>query len=237
MSRPCVCGGSNENCRYCNGLGTIDDGLATALIGHARRNDVDKVGFMPTLGRKGKRSAGQSKSAPAPSNGLGLVRCPEPGCAAMLNPRKVQKHMNKVHKKPESIPLHEAPKPKTIQVQSPVVPTAATGLVPCPVEGCTAKVKPSRIKGHIRRAHSNRLSKRAAMLPLRTGSVETRSHSRARYIVSNSAHHEPRRVSSYGQKPEKNLDSTKGYAHAYRESGRFGSHPSHDGFDDDSGPE
>jgi hypothetical protein len=31
-----------------------------------------------------------------------------------------------------------------------------------------------------------------------------------------------------------NLDATKDYAHAYREQGRFGSHPSHDGFDDES---
>src|SRR6185437_460245 len=30
---------------------------------------------------------------------------------------------------------------------------------------------------------------------------------------------------------------TRLYAHAYRENGRFGSHPSHDGFADDSGPE
>jgi hypothetical protein len=36
---------------------------------------------------------------------------------------------------------------------------------------------------------------------------------------------------------DKNLDATKLYAHSYREQGRFGSHPSHDGFDDESGPE
>lgn len=31
-----------------------------------------------------------------------------------------------------------------------------------------------------------------------------------------------------------NLDATKDYAHAYRDQGMFGSHPSHDGFDDES---
>ena len=35
---------------------------------------------------------------------------------------------------------------------------------------------------------------------------------------------------------EKNLDATKGYAHPYREDGKYGSHPSHDGFDDESNP-
>ncbi len=33
---------------------------------------------------------------------------------------------------------------------------------------------------------------------------------------------------------ERELDATKGYAHAFRETGRFGSHPSHDDFGDDS---
>jgi len=32
----------------------------------------------------------------------------------------------------------------------------------------------------------------------------------------------------------KNLDATRPYAHAYRELGKYGSHPSHDGFDDES---
>ena len=36
---------------------------------------------------------------------------------------------------------------------------------------------------------------------------------------------------------DKNLDATKLYAHSYRKRGRFGSHPSHDGFDDESGPD
>ena len=35
---------------------------------------------------------------------------------------------------------------------------------------------------------------------------------------------------------DKNLDATKLYAHAYREQGKYGSHPSHDGFDDESEP-
>ena len=35
---------------------------------------------------------------------------------------------------------------------------------------------------------------------------------------------------------ERNLDETKDYAHSFRENGRFGSHPSHDGFGDDSEP-
>jgi hypothetical protein len=33
------------------------------------------------------------------------------------------------------------------------------------------------------------------------------------------------------------VDATKDYAHSFRDHGQFGSHPSHDGFDDESTPE
>lgn len=36
---------------------------------------------------------------------------------------------------------------------------------------------------------------------------------------------------------DRHMDHTRGYAHGARENGRFGSHPSHDGFDDRSGPD
>lgn len=36
---------------------------------------------------------------------------------------------------------------------------------------------------------------------------------------------------------DKNLDATKLYAHAYREHGRWGSHPPHDGYGDESTPD
>ncbi len=34
----------------------------------------------------------------------------------------------------------------------------------------------------------------------------------------------------------RSMDYTKDYAHAYREEGKYGSHSSHDGFDDESNP-
>jgi len=33
------------------------------------------------------------------------------------------------------------------------------------------------------------------------------------------------------------MDATKLYAHAFRENGKYGSHPLHDGMDDESGPD
>ncbi len=43
MSRPCVCGGSNENCRYCSGRGEIPDRLANALTAKGHRPESQKV--------------------------------------------------------------------------------------------------------------------------------------------------------------------------------------------------
>jgi hypothetical protein len=40
MSHPCVCGGSNEGCRYCGGRGEIPGRLETALREHARSKKV-----------------------------------------------------------------------------------------------------------------------------------------------------------------------------------------------------
>jgi len=37
MSRPCVCAGNNENCRYCGGQGEINDRLAGALLSHSKQ--------------------------------------------------------------------------------------------------------------------------------------------------------------------------------------------------------
>ena len=37
-------------------------------------------------------------------------------------------------------------------------------------------------------------------------------------------------------KAVRDMDHPKDYAHAYREEGKYGSHPSHDGFDDESNP-
>jgi hypothetical protein len=112
MGRPCVCGGSNENCRFCSGRGEIADGLANALMAHTYRPGVQKV----PIGRK-KKGGRKWPSVKAPNVetlqaqiakvhklsamifGFRLqppghdsaphhVMCPK-GCGASLNPRDV----------------------------------------------------------------------------------------------------------------------------------------------------
>jgi hypothetical protein len=43
-------------------------------------------------------------------------------------------------------------------------------------------------------------------------------------------------ATAFNEISERKLDRTRGYGHLSRENGRFGSHPSHDGFDDESKP-
>ena len=57
-----------------------------------------------------------------------------------------------------------------------------------------------------------------------------------RKILKGASGKTSRRVKFEGPVHSPNLDATKDYAHAFRERGSFGSHPSHDGFDDESSP-
>jgi hypothetical protein len=237
MSRSCVCGGSNENCRYCNGLGTIKEDLASALVDHAQRTDLrkdtDAYRVSADVGRLISASRRRELFLRCQEQ---LVPCPISGCPVRLKPNRVERHLKKAHNKAQPIALESSLILRAAESRPEGQPQAVQQLVPCPVSGCSAKLSPNHIEQHIRRAHPKRLFKRAATVPLRTGSIETRNSSVARYIVTNSIPDGTPRVSSYAQAPEKNLDATKGYAHAYRDNGRFGSHPSHDGFDGESGP-
>ena len=58
----------------------------------------------------------------------------------------------------------------------------------------------------------------------------------ARKAVKRASGTVSRDVKFKGSVNSQNLDATKGYAHAFRDRGSFGSHPSHDAFDDESSP-
>ena len=234
MSRPCVCGGSNENCRYCNGLGSIPDGLANAITIHSYLPEAQKVhaggrkpgSYIPT------RAAGHSKwearwarlkrlratifgqqtpsSTPAPSAppAAHWVLCPK-GCGAKLKKSDVDQHLRQAHK---SAPI-KVQEPRAIQ------PTGSKSQLEfCPV--CGTRVRSDRLNRHLRKVHRSR-AVRADAKP----------------NISPSASDVLRESTTLVAPRDKNLDATKLYAHAYREHGRFGSHPSHDGFDDESSPD
>jgi hypothetical protein len=222
MSRACVCGGSNENCRYCNGRGEIQDRLATALVSHT---------YSPTKvsgGRKSKRerqmevdievrkverrlerlrgpiatSVAAFKTSPKKS-----VPCPK-GCGAKMRPNKVERHLRVAHASHPAV--------TTISRTAP----AATNKTYVVCSVCKANVRNDRLARHINKVHGTR-SRRAV----------------AENAIPLPANEVVKKTTTFVAPREKNLDATRLYAHAYREQGRFGSHPSHDGFDDESSPD
>lgn len=218
MGRPCVCGGNNESCRYCNGRGEIADEFANALIAHSqspkktrgvhkskRERDMDLAVELRERERRLERLRGPA-AAPATRLNLmtsGLVRCPK-GCGAQMRPCHVERHVQRVHTSPPSNQAWAA---------APRSPRLGVCTI------CKVRVRSDRLKRHMRNVHGNR-SPRASRQHVRVPSVSDVQ----------------RRDTSFVAPRDRNLDATKLYAHSYREQGRFGSHPSHDGFDDESGP-
>jgi hypothetical protein len=104
------------------------------------------------------------------------------------------------------------------------------------MSGCNAWLNPRKVARHFKRVHPTvhanqqvgKASKWAQPRPPKSRKVGAASQ-----LVSNIFDE----TATSCAPQEKNLDVTKPYAHVYRETGRYGSHPSHDGFDDESGPE
>jgi hypothetical protein len=90
---------------------------------------------------------------------------------------------------------------------------------------CGAPVKQKNIKSHVLRIHNSRSE--------RITKFEGAGSSGRRPALRDDVFKEAfAQVNSLERR-----DKTRPYAHAFRENGRFGSHPIHDGFDDESGPE
>jgi hypothetical protein len=300
MSRSCVCGGSNENCRFCGGLGTVPDHLGNALADSLQRvasaqrpAGTSRVRarlvshrIRPSQAASRTKKAARLRTTRTPHHPpANLIPCPEV-CGAFLNPRNVSRHLQKVHaatfvaqQKTESAsPIQTSSKTTQLKYQT------------CSI--CNATVRTDRIEKHMAKAHRRHPSplarpKRIEIVskshvaeasPIRLNSkVVSRTHGsirpplpptkfgmpkssfmicptcgvkvkanhfqkhlrkvhRRRGVVP-SAKDAMRQSTTLVAPRDKNLDATKLYAHPCREQGRYGSHPSHDGFDDESSPD
>lgn len=270
MSRSCVCGGENENCRYCGGSGIVADRLGTALNDALSRVTIENS---PTEDIKAEHKRWPSRSQVSRSAPVRWVRCPKgcgrwvnildgqkvekhlrkctgvriappekapapqsnpevkeisfdscPLCGVRLRATRVQRHMSKAHATSTSNPLfgelvRRANHGKQhVPIAGPVQKSIlgpGRERTPCPV--CKVTVNVGRLKKHMAKVHKQRVQSR----PAKAASAKDPTRQNTILVA-------PR---------DKNLDSTKLYAHPYREQGRYGSHPSHDGFDDESSPE
>lgn len=299
MSRSCVCGGSNENCRYCGGLGTIPDTLASALLAHVGRPESENI---PAGSPQPKPKWMSLRSFAKP------IPCPE-GCGAILNSFTLKRHLKKRHSVTRHITkAHSgglaAPQQANVTRQGPVLNATEPRFETCPV--CQIQLRAGRLAKHMDKAHNvaihaairegqniarasvaiaesqkqatarqpglpkvdashsvsqrlqtplnspadARTSRRTyGVCPLckvkvrvdrmrrHTAKVHNSRTFRFRGRQVQSSKDPLRDTTSLIAPRDNNLDATKLYAHPYREQGRYGSHPSHDGFDDESGPE
>jgi hypothetical protein len=241
MSRPCSCDGSNENCAHCYGRGFIEDGYAPASPS-ARAKII-------------KRTQKPAASTPVPY--YKLPRLPK-STIPMRNRATILVRM-------DSCPLcgarvREDRLPKHMSNRCPLGPGKSTA----PVRGAGAKCPLCKFEGgtdeftrHFALSHGTkgRLRRRiqvpivcvaVSSHPVRVGQVRKpggkKNHNTAAAIAQHSAN-KPQESLRHKGKIEaeipswrNNLDATKNYGYPARESGRYGSHPSHDGFDDESKP-
>jgi hypothetical protein len=94
-------------------------------------------------------------------------------------------------------------------------------LTRCP--RCACSIRKDRLEKHLRLVHKNNRNPSG----FKAQNSQSRNDS-SRLIIPDTRQEEARK--------ERQLDGTKEYAHAFREQGKYGSHPSHDRFDDDSNP-
>jgi hypothetical protein len=99
----------------------------------------------------------------------------------------------------------------------------------CPV--CHARVKSNRLTKHVRKAHGLETVPPTPTAAKRFIVGFHRLNRQQKPVTRKSE-----MVAREDLRAEQKLDRTRPYAHAYRKNGKFGSHPVHDGFDDESKP-
>jgi hypothetical protein len=87
MGRSCVCGGSNENCRFCNGSGVVPDRLDSVVGRPVNKFEPGGVGNTKSHIERRESQVGR------PS----LVLCPK-GCKLLIKSDALAGHLARVHK-------------------------------------------------------------------------------------------------------------------------------------------
>ncbi len=209
--RPCSCGGSNENCNICYGRGFVEGGYRTKEF---------PVGSHRKLIRTTTRFSTQS--------------CPL--CNSQVREDKLRAHMTK---------------------RCPQRTATSSTLNPMKCPACDFTGNTDELSRHFLLAHGIREIKGQKhgriRLPIArvAGSshpvrIEKRKKKKKQNTAAATAQHSANmsreslrhkgKIEAEIPSWRNNLDATKDYGYPARESGRYGSHPSHDGFDDESKP-
>jgi len=255
----CVCGGTNENCRYCQGTGQSGVRLPVRSL----CIDLTRT---QSMGRRHKSRGGC---------------CPICG----KTPLKMGKHLRNFHPEGSSPLLQETQITNAIQqagensrpgsspspLQESMTPTRPLATVSTPMKNCplcNQQVREDRMQKHLDFRCSLRPGKpqrhkpgmQVALVPHGIAEVFQRLSSskidrpsklgtrgagpkdsgrKPKHSTGDASSESARYTGKAGvERPEwwDNLDATKNCGYPAREEGRYGSYPSHDGFDDESKP-
>jgi hypothetical protein len=293
----CVCQGSNENCRYCFGSGSVrGKGARQCQKASAKRSVSDEqvkefLKRHPLLQPNPLQppEGSEAKHRPHQTNVQAHESRPEELCdrsfvsSAPVNVRSVHLRASKrgsqvcdVMKVAKEVaiptcpschiqfshhielmahmqgrcPKPNAPAPPRIRYIPPerigksrkkTISKKPRKMIKCSY--CDCPVKTANLQRHLGRCpkylmkHSNP-SARKSVQHTKANQVPALS------VSAQKAHDsvaEPRKLDKrtrYAQVSGRDpIDATKLYAHSFRENGKYGSHPLHDGMDDESGPD
>lgn len=216
-----------EVCRYCFRLISLDGGLAAHLM---RCTSLPR-----TINLSELKQSVQGSQQPNIHPATGNIACPKCG-APFAFEIDLRSHINK-----KGCSTRQG----MIQVSGVVSKKASPNrrhrrrdsakLLKC--LWCPATVKSSNLNRHMKKVHGQ--DSRPFEKSHRRENNRDHNLGSANKIVNATvlpADHSSKDVFEQTVSIDRR-DRTRGYGQAFRENGRFGSHPMHDGFDDESGPE
>lgn len=205
----CSCLGGNPNCFKCGGWGYID-AISAGRISAGPVGAPLNRNWGGRPGKKGQQGKGSQKIKPAQQPKMILM--PKP--VEMKQPIKLAQKGLCPHCGVRFAQLHQHIL-KTHTGQFTLPHKKKKNLCIC--SACKALVKESNLSQHMRRIHG--------------GAKVIKRLTRPKWPTL----HLPE-PSCQGDENQRGFDATRDYAHNFRDHGQFGSHPSHDGFDDESNP-
>jgi hypothetical protein len=227
-SRPCTCGGSNENCYRCSGTGIIQRRVNVVQPSSPtrQRKGFDLSGLLRRFGTKKAKQAAERSAASR------MIQCDR--CKFRGLPEEVKSHAQKAHATKESldrpgiIDRYSTRKRHGNGRKTPTPVLAASSrkhLIACPI--CRSNVKATRFRKHLSKVHGHTVG---PVPPSR--SRKSRRKQAARHISRTPSAPVP--ADDLQIIDQREAHRQMGFV--VRENGRYGSHPLHDRFDDESEP-
>lgn len=255
--RPCSCGGSNENCARCYGRGFTEGGYVLAR----RRGKARKKSKIIVQRRVPDLSTNHVPESMSPlrsgsATGRPMKSCPL--CQVQVREDRLPRHITErcpsriMAEISATTPSRPALNSRLSSRRKSTISLRDIELfVKCPT--CGAKVASDQFTQHRAVAHGRTGESRGefqtpvARNQARSGEPGAVKRSKNRKANVNRVHsmRDNAEPESARQKDKMeverpswwdNLDATKNCGYPAREEGRYGSYPSHDGFDDESKP-